>query len=124
VGAANNQLADHDGAEQLAERGILWAPDFVANAGGVIYLDMASQPGADLDSILRRVDGIGETTRAVYRTAREQGITTLAAAEKLATDRLEAASVRKTDVTESAPVEAPPVEASTPTATGQFLQPA
>lgn len=122
VGAANNQLADHDGAELLAERGILWAPDFVANAGGVIYLDMASQPGADLDSILRRVDGIGDTMRAVYRSAKEQGVTTLAAAEKLATDRLEAASVRRTEVTASAPVEASPVEA--PTATGQSLQPA
>ncbi len=89
VGAANNQLAEHDGAEQLAERGILWAPDFVANAGGVIYLDMASQPGADLESILARVDNIGDTMRSVYRSAQEQGITTLAAAEKLATDRLE-----------------------------------
>lgn len=94
VGAANNQLAEHDGAEQLAERGILWAPDFIVNAGGVIYLDMASRPGADLDSILTRVDGIGETLRSVYRSAAEQGTTTLAAAEKLAMDRLEGATLQ------------------------------
>ncbi|SFN67981.1 Glu/Leu/Phe/Val dehydrogenase family protein [Mycetocola miduiensis] len=93
VGAANNQLAEHDGAEELAERGILWAPDFIANAGGVIYLDMASQPGADIESILARVDGIGDTLRLVYRSAKEQGVTTLAAAEKLAMDRLEGAAL-------------------------------
>lgn len=121
VGAANNQLADQDGAEQLAERGILWAPDFVANAGGVIYLDMASQPGADLESILQRVDGIGDTIRAVYRSASAQGITTLAAAEKLATDRLDGATPQPAaaEATPPAPSDAP----SAP-ATGQFLQPA
>ena len=113
VGAANNQFADRADAVTLAERGILWAPDFVANAGGVIYLAMATRPGADLESILQRVDDIGDTMRAVYRSASEQGITTLAAAEKLATDRLGGATTASTLV-----------EAPTAPATGQFLQPA
>jgi len=88
VGAANNQLAQHDGAEALAERGILWAPDFVVNGGGVIYLDMASEPNANADAIATRVDAIGDTVSTIFRASAEQGITTLDAAERLAQSRL------------------------------------
>ncbi|MEV8253518.1 Glu/Leu/Phe/Val dehydrogenase dimerization domain-containing protein [Rhodoglobus sp. NPDC076762] len=88
VGAANNQLAQHDGAEALAERGILWAPDFVVNGGGVIYLDMASEPDADADAIAKRVEAIGDTVTTIFRDASAQGITTLDAAERLAQSRL------------------------------------
>ncbi|WP_168626571.1 MULTISPECIES: Glu/Leu/Phe/Val dehydrogenase family protein [unclassified Cryobacterium] len=91
VGAANNQLASHDGAGLLAERGILWAPDFVVNAGGVIYLAMASEPDADGAAIERRVAAIGDTVATIFRDAKEQGITTLEAAERLAFARLDAA---------------------------------
>ncbi|MFZ4895514.1 Glu/Leu/Phe/Val dehydrogenase dimerization domain-containing protein [Plantibacter sp. Mn2098] len=90
VGAANNQLATRDGAELLAARGILWAPDFVANAGGVIYLAMASEPGADAAAIAARVADIGHTVQAVFRSALEDGVTTLVAAERLAMARIEA----------------------------------
>lgn len=93
VGAANNQLAQHDGAEQLAARGILWAPDFIVNAGGVIYIDMASQPGADRAAIEQRVAHIGDTVRAVFAQANAEGITTLEAAERLARARLDAMPV-------------------------------
>ncbi len=94
VGAANNQLARHDGAEALAERGILWAPDFVVNGGGVIYLDMATRPDADADVISRRVAAIGDTVATIFRDASAQGITTLEAAERLAQSRLTAAKPR------------------------------
>lgn len=90
VGAANNQLAHHDGAAQLAARDILWAPDFVVNGGGVIYLDMATQPGADAAAIERRVSAIGDTVAQIFRDSKEQGITTLDAAERLAMARLDA----------------------------------
>ncbi|MCW4459016.1 Glu/Leu/Phe/Val dehydrogenase family protein [Microbacterium sp. MPKO10] len=90
VGAANNQLERHDGAEQLAERGILWAPDFVVNAGGVIYIDMASRPGADRHAIEERVEHIGDTLRSIFEQSQSEGITTLEAAERLARARLEA----------------------------------
>ena len=69
VGAANNQLASRDGARRLADRGILWAPDFVANGGGVIYLDGASAGDADLDAIDLRVQAIGDTVSAIFREA-------------------------------------------------------
>jgi leucine dehydrogenase len=91
VGAANNQLAEPAGAAQLDDRGILWAPDFVVNAGGVIYLAMASEPNADLAAIAARVDAIGDTVATIFADAHQQGITTLAAAERLAAARLDAA---------------------------------
>ena len=92
VGAANNQLAHTKGATELDARGILWAPDFVVNAGGVIYLALAAKPGADLAMIAARVDAIGDTVATIFTDARTQGITTLAAAERLAAARLDAAN--------------------------------
>ena len=91
VGAANNQLASHDGAEELAARGILWAPDFVVNGGGVIYLDMAMRPGADAAAISARVTQIGDVVATIFRDSAAKGVTTLAAAEQLAAARLDAA---------------------------------
>lgn len=91
VGAANNQLARHDGAAQLAARGILWAPDFVVNGGGVIYLDLATGPNADAAAISARVAAIGDTVATIFRDAKAQNITTLEAAELLAAARLDAA---------------------------------
>ncbi|MBB5632559.1 leucine dehydrogenase [Cryobacterium mesophilum] len=91
VGAANNQLASHDGAAELAARGILWAPDFVVNGGGVIYLDMAMRPGADAAAIAARVTEIGDVVATIFRDSAAKGITTLAAAEQLAAARLDAA---------------------------------
>ncbi|HJX76197.1 MAG TPA: Glu/Leu/Phe/Val dehydrogenase dimerization domain-containing protein [Gaiella sp.] len=91
VGAANNQLANHDGAAQLAARGILWAPDFVVNGGGVIYLDMAMRPDADAAAISARVGAIGDVIATIFRDAKAQDITTLEAAERLAAARLDAA---------------------------------
>ncbi|MGV8884312.1 MAG: Glu/Leu/Phe/Val dehydrogenase dimerization domain-containing protein [Microbacteriaceae bacterium] len=90
VGAANNQLAERDGAAQLAARGILWAPDFVVNAGGVIYLSLASEPDADLQAIEQRVSAIGDIIGEIFREAKERGITTLDAAEQIAESRLQA----------------------------------
>lgn len=90
-GAANNQLAHRDGAAVIAARGILWAPDFVVNGGGVIYLDMAMRPGADAAAISARVTQIGDVVATIFRDSAEKGITTLEAAEQLATARLDAA---------------------------------
>ncbi|GAA4377579.1 Glu/Leu/Phe/Val dehydrogenase family protein [Agromyces bauzanensis] len=91
VGAANNQLASRDVAGHLTERRIVWAPDFVVNAGGVIYLDVAGMPGADQAALDARIAGIGDTVASVLRSAEEHGTTTLAAAERIARERLDAA---------------------------------
>ena len=69
VGAANNQLASREVADMLKGRGIVWAPDFVVNAGGVIYLDVASAPDADQAGLDARIAGIGDTVASVLRSA-------------------------------------------------------
>jgi len=87
AGAANNQLADETAAEQLAERDILWAPDFVANAGGIINISVELEPsGYDPGRARSRVQGIGDTLRAIYDAA--AGTTPLGAAMDLARRRL------------------------------------
>lgn len=91
VGAANNQLASRDVARLLTERRIVWAPDFVVNAGGVIYLDVASEPDADQAALDARIAGIGDTVASVLHDAEQRGSTTLEAAERLARARLDAA---------------------------------
>ncbi|SDH55718.1 leucine dehydrogenase [Leifsonia sp. 98AMF] len=88
VGPANNQLAHRSGAERLAARGILWAPDFVVNAGGVIFLSMAGEPGVTAEATQERVERIGDTVAEIFQGADQRGVTTLQAAEELALDRL------------------------------------
>ncbi len=89
-GPANNPLAERSGAERLAQRGILYAPDFVVNAGGVIYLDLVAKERGTLEQIMGRVAGIGDTVRRVFDEAAARGVTPLAAAEGLAAERLAA----------------------------------
>lgn len=90
VGPANNPLADRSGADRLATRGIVYAPDFVVNAGGVIHLQGIAD-GLEWPAIAERLTGIGDTVRDVLAHARERGITPLAAAEERALARIEAA---------------------------------
>ncbi|MGP3534165.1 Glu/Leu/Phe/Val dehydrogenase dimerization domain-containing protein [Microbacterium sp. RD1] len=88
VGPANNQLADADGDEQLAERGILWAPDFVVNAGGAlaaILTELEGLPPAEVDA---RIAGIGRTLADIYDTASADGVTPQQAAVRIAERRL------------------------------------
>src|SRR5690606_38078518 len=89
-GPANNPLASHDGADRLARRGILYAPDFVVNAGGVIYLDLDAKKLGSRAEIMDRVSHIGDTLRRILADADERGVTPLAAAEELAAARLRA----------------------------------
>jgi leucine dehydrogenase len=91
-GAANNQLA-HDGlADDLAARGILYAPDFVANAGGIINISVELDPGGyDPDEAARRVASIEDTVRTLFEQAERDGASPLAAAYALARRRLQEA---------------------------------
>jgi leucine dehydrogenase len=89
-GGANNQLLEpKKHGEALEKRGILYAPDFVANAGGVInvYSEIA---GWTRERALRKADEIFDTLLGVYQIAKTQGIPTYEAADELAERRLTA----------------------------------
>jgi leucine dehydrogenase len=86
-GAANNQLADDGIADLLAARGILWAPDFVVNAGGLINI-AEELGGYDPARARRRVRGIGDVLRQIFDGAESMGVTPLTAAMELARRRL------------------------------------
>ena len=94
AGAANNQLAGEPVGALLAERGILWVPDFVANAGGVVNIAVELEPeGYDTERAETRVRAIADTVRTVLDHAEETGTTPLAAANEIARRRVaEAAS--------------------------------
>jgi len=90
-GAANNQLA-HPGLEKvLADRGILYAPDYVANAGGVIWLAGYETLGWDDEHIRARLAGIEQTLAEIFASAADTGITTAEAADRVALERIAAA---------------------------------
>ncbi|MGH2872115.1 MAG: hypothetical protein ACRDL5_06595, partial [Solirubrobacteraceae bacterium] len=86
--AANNQLADDRVAELLRDRGILWVPDFVANAGGLINIGEEAG-GYDPVAARRRVAAIEATVREILARAANDGETALAAALQIAHRRLE-----------------------------------
>lgn len=91
AGAANNQLATPEAAEQLRDAGILYAPDFVINAGGVIHLAGYETLGWDDAKMASRLEAIGETLTEVFDAADREGITTDVAARRLAQTRIAAA---------------------------------
>jgi leucine dehydrogenase len=91
AGAANNQLAEPEDADRLAERGILFAPDYVVNSGGVIQLVGIADEGWDEQQLETALAGIGDTLRGLFAEADAEGITPLAAADRMVQRRLAAA---------------------------------
>jgi leucine dehydrogenase len=89
VGPANNQLVADDVAAALAGAGVVWVPDFVASAGGVIYTLGREASGLDHEAALARVETIEETVAAVLASAVANGTTPLAEAMALAERRLD-----------------------------------
>ena len=92
AGSANNQLAEPADAERLRAAGILYAPDYVASAGGVIQLLGLVDHGWDEDELQQRLAAIGDTLRGLFSDADAAGITPAAAAERLAAARVAAAT--------------------------------
>ena len=87
AGSANNQLAEPEDAERLRDAGILYAPDFVINAGGVLYAWGTESLGWDADTVETRLTGIGDTLTEIYARADADGLGTHGAAEDLARSR-------------------------------------
>jgi leucine dehydrogenase len=91
AGAANNQLGVAEDGERLRDAGILFAPDFVINAGGVIHLAGYETLGWDDATMAKRLEGIGDTLLDVFEIAERDGVSTAAAAERMARARVAAA---------------------------------
>lgn len=96
VGSANNQLSADDDADRLAGRGVLYVPDFVANAGGVINISHElAEDGYDSEAAATSVDMIFDQALQVLEEAHRLSITPQASALRLARSRIaEAARLR------------------------------
>ena len=92
AGAANNQLLEERHGTMLQERNILYAPDYVANAGGILN-GCVELLGWEADHALRKVDEIYDTLLRIFESARADGITTNKAADRLAEERLSSSSL-------------------------------
>ena len=87
VGSANNQLAEVEDADRLTARGILYAPDFVVNAGGIIAI-ASGLDGYRPEAADAAVDRIQEAVSGILSRAAERGINPHRAAEEVAEERM------------------------------------
>ena len=90
VGSANNQLLEDRHGEALQQRGVLYAPDYIVNAGGIINISMEVGRPYDEEAAMDRVASIYDTMTRVMDTADSQGIATSLAADRLAEERINA----------------------------------
>ncbi len=97
AGCANNQLAkEKEHADALRSAGILYAPDFVLNAGGIINVSVELFPGGyDENVAMERIERIYKNMKRLFAISKEEDISSLAAAMRLAQDRLDAAKAKK-----------------------------
>ena len=82
VGSANNQLESDADADALAERGILYAPDYVVNGGGALAFTLIHQGERNVAELDRRVRGIGDALDEIFAEADAAGESPLKAAER------------------------------------------
>jgi glutamate dehydrogenase/leucine dehydrogenase len=90
AGAANNQLGAPEDAERLRGRGILYAPDFVINAGGIFHNVGRESLGWGDDEVEAALRGIGDTLTEIYERSDADGVSTGRAADELVEARLAA----------------------------------
>jgi valine dehydrogenase (NAD+) len=86
-GGANNQLASPAIGDQLRARGILYAPDYLVNAGGVIQVE-DERHGFSFDRAKAKAEGIFDVALRVFRAADDEGVSPAVAADRLAEDRM------------------------------------
>ena len=90
-GAANNQLLETRHGVALKEKGVLYGPDYVVNAGGLINVYNELLPeGYSEDKAMKMMDGIYTNMKEIFAIAREEGICTSAAADRFAERRIDA----------------------------------
>lgn len=86
AGASNNQLLNRSHGDVLRQKGILYAPDYLINAGGLINVSYEG-PDYDRNVVMKHVSGIRDTLLEIFRTAEEQKISTSAASDQIAENR-------------------------------------
>ena len=91
VGSANNQLARPRHGDELARRGVLYAPDYVVNAGGIINVAAEIAGDYDPDVVLERVERIGARLRDILCEAQLNGEAPFRVADAMAREKLEVA---------------------------------
>jgi leucine dehydrogenase len=94
AGAANEQLATADDGDALHARGILYAPDYVVNAGGLLSV-LWERGETDLAGVVARTETIGETLADVFARARAEDAPTHRVADRMAEERLAAARAER-----------------------------
>jgi leucine dehydrogenase len=87
VGGANNQLLEPRHGDLLEQRGILYAPDYAVNAGGVINGCCREMLGWDVPRTLAKTDAIYDTLLRIFDLAQGEKIPTYQAADRLAEER-------------------------------------
>ena len=103
AGAANNQLSEARHGTDLLERDILYAPDYVINAGGIIDVWYERRGRFDRDAMVRHIEGIGGTLSEIFTRARTDGLPTNLVADQVAEERF-----RKTGAFPPPTLPAPP----------------
>jgi leucine dehydrogenase len=89
AGSANNQLANDACGDELEKRGILYAPDYAINAGGLMNVYVELQ-GYDQERAYRMVSGVYDIIENIYKVAARDGIPTYKAADRMAEERIAA----------------------------------
>ena len=110
AGAANNQLATVDHGHQLHKKGILYTPDYVVNAGGIIdvyYQRKMSEPGYSAQNyasdLATKVEEIGDTLKEIFERSAAENIPTFMVADRVAEERFNKTDLIRQPIKSDAP---------------------
>ena len=92
AGAANNQLAEDRHGSDLMNRGILYAPDYAINAGGIIVISHEG-PDYNAKNAMEDIAGIYDTSIKIFKRAEQENISTAVVADRIAVERIEKAKI-------------------------------
>lgn len=93
-GVANNQLAEPRHGEVLSQKGILFVPDYIASAGGMMFAADDIFSTNDQEAAVEKIHGIAQTLAAIFDRAEREGATTTEIADKMAREKIEESGQR------------------------------
>ena len=93
AGAANNQLATKDAGDYLFHKGIVYAPDYVINAGGIIDIFYETNNCYDHKKVIKHIDGISDTLTEIFNMSEEHQASTQLMADLIAENRFLASKI-------------------------------